>query len=133
MEMQSCCFADQTYCFFDVLVAVPAIVAKAHYYQIIRTSGDSQIFYSTQWHCPQLQERFSLYILTTLPVVLQPVILQLLLCLYVQLMCEYRLSFSCPKPVVEVKNISCICRSLVEACQRNIKHFCDMIQFLTTS
>ena len=44
MDMQSCCFADQTYCFFDVLVAIPAIIAKAPYYQIIRTSGDSQIF-----------------------------------------------------------------------------------------
>ena len=27
--MQSCCFANQTYCFFDVLVAVLVVVAKA--------------------------------------------------------------------------------------------------------
>ena len=30
--MQSCCFANQTYCFFDVLTAVDAVVAKAPYY-----------------------------------------------------------------------------------------------------
>ena len=27
--MQSSCFADQTYCFFDVLVAVAVVVVKA--------------------------------------------------------------------------------------------------------
>ena len=27
--MQSSCFADQTYCFFDVAVAVAVVVAKA--------------------------------------------------------------------------------------------------------
>ena len=30
--MQSCCFASQTYCFFDVLVAVAVVVAKAPQY-----------------------------------------------------------------------------------------------------
>ena len=29
MHVQSCCFADQTYCFFDVLVDVAVVVAKA--------------------------------------------------------------------------------------------------------
>ena len=29
MHVQSCCFANQTYCFFDVLAAVPVVVAKA--------------------------------------------------------------------------------------------------------
>ena len=28
-EVQSCCFANQTYCFFSVLVAVAVVVAKA--------------------------------------------------------------------------------------------------------
>ena len=33
MHVQSCCFANQTYCFFDVLVAVAVavVVAKAPY------------------------------------------------------------------------------------------------------
>ena len=31
MQVQSCCFASQTYCFFDVLVAVAVVVAKAPY------------------------------------------------------------------------------------------------------
>ena len=31
MHVQSCCFAYQTYCFFDVLVAVAVVVAKAPY------------------------------------------------------------------------------------------------------
>ena len=31
MRVQSCCFAYQTYCFFDVLVAVAVVVAKAPY------------------------------------------------------------------------------------------------------
>ena len=29
MHVQSCCFANETYCFFDVLVSVPVVVAKA--------------------------------------------------------------------------------------------------------
>ena len=29
MHVQSCCFANQTYYFFDVLVAVRVVVAKA--------------------------------------------------------------------------------------------------------
>ena len=29
MHVQSCLFANQTYCFFDVLVAVRVVVAKA--------------------------------------------------------------------------------------------------------
>ena len=29
MHVQSCCFANQTYCFFAVLVAVAVVVAKA--------------------------------------------------------------------------------------------------------
>ena len=29
--MQSCCFANQTYCLFDVLVAVVVVVAKASF------------------------------------------------------------------------------------------------------
>ena len=29
MHVQSCCFGSQTYCFFDVLVAVAVVVAKA--------------------------------------------------------------------------------------------------------
>ena len=29
MHVQSCCFADQTYCFFDVLIAVAVVLAKA--------------------------------------------------------------------------------------------------------
>ena len=29
--MQSCCFANQAYCFFDVLAAVAVVVAKAPY------------------------------------------------------------------------------------------------------
>ena len=32
MHVQSCCFADQTYCFFDVLVAVAVVLAKAPYF-----------------------------------------------------------------------------------------------------
>ena len=28
-EVQCCCFANQTYCFFSVLVAVAVVVAKA--------------------------------------------------------------------------------------------------------
>ena len=28
-EVQSCCFANQTHCFFSVLVAVAVVVAKA--------------------------------------------------------------------------------------------------------
>ena len=28
MHVQSCCFAQQTYCFFDVLFAVAVVVAK---------------------------------------------------------------------------------------------------------
>ena len=32
MHVQSCCFAQQTYCFFDVLIAVAVVVAKAPYY-----------------------------------------------------------------------------------------------------
>ena len=32
MHGQSCCFAQQTYCFFDVLVAVAVVVAEARYY-----------------------------------------------------------------------------------------------------
>ena len=28
-EVQSCCFANQTYCFFSILVAVAVVVAKA--------------------------------------------------------------------------------------------------------
>ena len=30
--MESCCFANQTYCFFDVLAADDEVVAKAPYY-----------------------------------------------------------------------------------------------------
>ena len=29
MHVQSCCFANETYCFFAVLVAVAVVVAKA--------------------------------------------------------------------------------------------------------
>ena len=29
MHVQSCCFPNQTYCFFDVLAAVAVVVAKA--------------------------------------------------------------------------------------------------------
>ena len=29
MHVQSCCFANQTYCFFAVLVAVAGVVAEA--------------------------------------------------------------------------------------------------------
>ena len=29
MHVQSCCFANETYCFFTVLVAVAVVVAKA--------------------------------------------------------------------------------------------------------
>ena len=29
MHVYSCCFAQQTYCFFDVLVAIAVVVAKA--------------------------------------------------------------------------------------------------------
>ena len=29
MQVQSCCFANQTYCFFAVVVAVAVVVAKA--------------------------------------------------------------------------------------------------------
>ena len=32
MHVQSCCFANQSYCFFAVLVAVAVVVAKAPYY-----------------------------------------------------------------------------------------------------
>ena len=32
MHVQSCCFADQTYCFFDVLIAVAVVLAKAPYF-----------------------------------------------------------------------------------------------------
>ena len=32
MHVQSCCFANQTYCFFAVLVAVAAVVVKAPYF-----------------------------------------------------------------------------------------------------
>ena len=31
-DVQSCFFANQTYCFFDVLVAVPVFIAKAPYF-----------------------------------------------------------------------------------------------------
>ena len=31
MHVQSCCFAHQTYCLFDVLLAVAVVVAKAPY------------------------------------------------------------------------------------------------------
>ena len=31
MHVQSCCFANQTYYFFDVLAAVAIVVAKALY------------------------------------------------------------------------------------------------------
>ena len=31
MHVQSCCFANQAYCFFAVLVAVAVVVAKAPY------------------------------------------------------------------------------------------------------
>ena len=31
MYVQSCCFAQQAYCFFDVVVAVAVVVAKASY------------------------------------------------------------------------------------------------------
>ena len=31
MHVQSCCFANQTYYFFDVLAAVAIVVAKAPY------------------------------------------------------------------------------------------------------
>ena len=32
LHVQSCCFADQTYCFLDLLVAVTVVIAKAPYY-----------------------------------------------------------------------------------------------------
>ena len=41
--MHSCCFANQTYCFFDVLAAVDAVVAKAPYYLSI-----GRLFVSTR-------------------------------------------------------------------------------------
>ena len=31
MHVQSCCFANQIYCFFEVLAAVALVVAKALY------------------------------------------------------------------------------------------------------
>ena len=31
MQVQSCCFANLAYCFFDVLAAVAVVVAKAPY------------------------------------------------------------------------------------------------------
>ena len=33
MHVQTCCFDDQTYCFFDVLAAVAIFVAKAPYFK----------------------------------------------------------------------------------------------------
>ena len=32
LRVQSCCFANQTYCFFEVLAAVAVVVAKAPCY-----------------------------------------------------------------------------------------------------
>ena len=31
MHVQSCCFAQQIYCFFDILVSVVDVIAKAPY------------------------------------------------------------------------------------------------------
>ena len=39
LHVQSCCFANQTYCFFDVLAAVAVVVAKAPYQ--FKTTADS--------------------------------------------------------------------------------------------
>ena len=33
MHVQSCCFDDQTYCFFAVLAAVAIVLAKAPYFK----------------------------------------------------------------------------------------------------
>ena len=40
MHVQSCCFANQTYCFFAVLVAVAVVVAKAP----LKESGRAHFF-----------------------------------------------------------------------------------------
>lgn len=34
LHVQNCCFAYQTHCFFDVLLVVVAVVAKAHYWNL---------------------------------------------------------------------------------------------------
>ena len=41
MHVQSCCFANQTYSFFDVLVAVRVVVAKAPYYLTLHVGSTS--------------------------------------------------------------------------------------------
>ena len=35
MHVQSYCFADQTYCLFDVLVAIAVVVTKAPFYVLV--------------------------------------------------------------------------------------------------
>ena len=37
MQVQSCCFAYQTYCFLAVLVAVSVVFSKAPYYLLDKT------------------------------------------------------------------------------------------------
>ena len=32
LNVQICCFANETYCFFDVFIAVAVVVAKAPYF-----------------------------------------------------------------------------------------------------
>jgi len=34
LHVQNCCFAYQTYCFFDVLLVVAVVVAKAPYWNL---------------------------------------------------------------------------------------------------
>ena len=39
--MQSCCFANQTDCFFDILAAVAVVVAKAPCFSTKEVTGNS--------------------------------------------------------------------------------------------
>ena len=41
MPVQSCCFANQTSCFFDVLAAVAIVDAKAPYFSTKEVTGNS--------------------------------------------------------------------------------------------
>ena len=58
LHVQSCCFANQTYCFYGVLAAVDTVVAKAPYYVLDGFSCrqeelpgiDVQIYMAT-YHC----------------------------------------------------------------------------------
>ena len=51
MHVQSCCFANQTYCFFAVLVAVRVVVAKAPYYMDRRVTPPNRVT-SPTWGPP---------------------------------------------------------------------------------